>query len=178
MLKFISAAFALVLALGSGAARADDLYHEFTFTGTDIFSLEGDASPLASVSGRFIFSSGESWMDPSHLLHSDFTIGGKAFSAPDLFYGPDAVSFTQGSQEVGRDAFSMYFFNDGSASLVFTQAGSDALWLVNTLMTHHTVSTSPIPFKVGVVPEPETYAMLLSGLALLGYAARRRRQHD
>jgi hypothetical protein len=30
---------------------------------------------------------------------------------------------------------------------------------------------------VGVVPEPETYAMMLAGLGLLGFATRRRKQH-
>jgi hypothetical protein len=29
---------------------------------------------------------------------------------------------------------------------------------------------------LGPVPEPETYAMLLAGFALLGFAARRRRR--
>jgi hypothetical protein len=31
-------------------------------------------------------------------------------------------------------------------------------------------------FMPGVIPEPETYAMLLAGLGLLGFAARRRKQ--
>ena len=31
---------------------------------------------------------------------------------------------------------------------------------------------------VGAIPEPETYAMLLAGLGLLGFAARRRKQKE
>ena len=30
---------------------------------------------------------------------------------------------------------------------------------------------------IGAVPEPETYVMLLAGLGLLGFAARRRQQN-
>lgn len=33
----------------------------------------------------------------------------------------------------------------------------------------------PLPEPVSAVPEPETYAMMLAGLALLGFSARRRR---
>jgi hypothetical protein len=29
----------------------------------------------------------------------------------------------------------------------------------------------------GVIPEPETYAMLLAGLGLMGFVARRRRRN-
>jgi len=32
--------------------------------------------------------------------------------------------------------------------------------------------------QVQVVPEPETYAMLLAGLGLLGFMARRRKQKE
>lgn len=35
-----------------------------------------------------------------------------------------------------------------------------------------------IDLSVTAVPEPETYAMLLAGLGLLGYAARRRKQKE
>jgi len=31
---------------------------------------------------------------------------------------------------------------------------------------------------VAVIPEPETWAMLLAGLGLLGFAARRKKQQD
>jgi hypothetical protein len=32
-------------------------------------------------------------------------------------------------------------------------------------------------YSVVAVPEPETYAMMLMGLGLLGFVARRRKQH-
>jgi hypothetical protein len=38
------------------------------------------------------------------------------------------------------------------------------------------VPPPPGPAPVAPVPEPETYAMLLSGLGLLGFAARRKRR--
>ena len=33
-----------------------------------------------------------------------------------------------------------------------------------------------IHYSLSAVPEPETYAMMLAGLGLLGFAARRRKQ--
>ncbi|MBW8892361.1 MAG: PEP-CTERM sorting domain-containing protein [Burkholderiales bacterium] len=32
-----------------------------------------------------------------------------------------------------------------------------------------------VGFKASVVPEPETYALLLAGLGIMGFIARRRR---
>jgi len=55
-------------------------------------------------------------------------------------------------------------FGDGKgAGLGFSQFG------VNTVYTEGTPVTTP-------VPEPETYAMMLAGLGLLGFMARRRKQ--
>jgi len=44
--------------------------------------------------------------------------------------------------------------------------------------TNHTITaftTDLSPFAIAAVPEPETYAMLLAGLGLVGVAARRRK---
>jgi hypothetical protein len=37
------------------------------------------------------------------------------------------------------------------------------------------VENRSVAFAVAAIPEPETYALLLAGLGLLGFAARRRR---
>ena len=41
-----------------------------------------------------------------------------------------------------------------------------------------TGTMTPISIDVAAVPEPETYAMLLAGLGVLGFAARRRTQQS
>ena len=50
----------------------------------------------------------------------------------------------------------------------------DTAWQSGLAFDGITVAGVP----VGVVPEPETYAMLLAGLGLLGFAARRRKQKE
>jgi len=37
-------------------------------------------------------------------------------------------------------------------------------------------STGDLNLQVAAIPEPETYAILLAGLGLLGFVARRRKQ--
>ena len=53
-------------------------------------------------------------------------------------------------------------------SLRFTATGGDGFYSVSEIQAYGV--TSP-------VPEPETYAMLLVGLGLLGFTARRRKDH-
>jgi hypothetical protein len=55
-------------------------------------------------------------------------------------------------------------FDEGEP--VFTDPDQDPIGLIG--MTYHLGYVAP-------VPEPETYAMLLAGLGLLGFAARRRK---
>ena len=40
------------------------------------------------------------------------------------------------------------------------------------------INYSELDVRVAAIPEPETYAMLLAGLGLLGFAARRRKQTE
>lgn len=51
--------------------------------------------------------------------------------------------------------------------------GPDGIWLD---LSGGFPSSNEITLKVSVVPEPETYAMLLAGLGLMGFVARRRKQ--
>ncbi|WON73863.1 PEP-CTERM sorting domain-containing protein [Nitrosospira sp. Is2] len=73
------------------------------------------------------------------------------------------------------DPFSTFTLNftpgsDGSYSLSYLNAGGD-----NRGAFLDNVSVSSVPGPVSNVPEPETYTMILAGLAMMGLVARRRK---
>ncbi len=100
--------------------------------------------------------------------------------------GGDGLSFADGSSITGsfssnqfsgytriEDARDYLNFNGGDVldgeSVTFNFAitdnsGNDPFYLLQT------------PNRVDAIPEPETYAMMLAGLGLLGFVARRRKQ--
>ena len=61
------------------------------------------------------------------------------------------------------------FLNSGQTIDIAVGYGSNFNNLFDTSLVQGTI-TDP-------VPEPETYAMLLAGLGLLGFVARRKTQH-
>ena len=65
-----------------------------------------------------------------------------------------------------RDSQYPWGTNVGNASAQWIWAGSSDTILLRTAAT------------VAAVPEPETYAMLLAGLGLRGFVARRRQQKN
>ncbi|PTR16131.1 putative secreted protein with PEP-CTERM sorting signal [Nitrosospira sp. Nsp2] len=73
------------------------------------------------------------------------------------------------------DPFSTFTLNftpgtDGVYSLSYLNAGGD-----NRGAFLDNVSVSSVPGAVSNVPEPETYTMILAGLAMMGLVARRRK---
>ena len=58
--------------------------------------------------------------------------------------------------------------HEGHGTIQFNGTFSSISWVSSPSEFWH-------GFQVGAIPEPETYAMLLAGLGLLGFAARRRR---
>ncbi len=89
-----------------------------------------------------------------------------SFTVQDL--GTNAVLFSSGSFNVAATPVNFAGNLSSNTGLVLTW-GPDA-YDVGVDDIRLTVST------LSVVPEPETYAMMLAGLGLLGFAARRRKQ--
>ncbi len=57
------------------------------------------------------------------------------------------------------------------------QAGSYELVIKGNLLGGHVDGSYAGNFTVSAIPEPETYAMLLAGLGLLGFMSRRRKEN-
>jgi len=64
-------------------------------------------------------------------------------------------------------------------TLATTWASGDTLWLRwterNEIGNDHALAIDNLSFSVTAVPEPGTYALLLAGLGVIGFLARRRR---
>jgi hypothetical protein len=89
----------------------------------------------------------------------------------DVNFGSATASYLLNS----TDPFSTFTLNftpssDGVYSLSYLNAGGD-----NRGAFLDNVSVSSVPGAVSNVPEPETYTMLLAGLAMMALVARRRR---
>ncbi len=70
-----------------------------------------------------------------------------------------------------------FFFDHVTAPAGQTITGDWKIqWLNNANSPNSTPAFSNVAFYTAPVPEPSTYAMMLGGLALMGYVARRRRQ--
>jgi hypothetical protein len=131
---------------------------------------------VQTVSGSIVYS------EMAHMYYNN--LGLKAYGSPTGAYQPDFGIFgngtTGGQNDVGLiDNLQsyMYWSGLGYASIPtmkwsfhaddgyqdpFPRAGELYAWAVR-------------PGDVAVVPEPETYAMMLTGLGLVGFMARRRK---
>lgn len=113
-----------------------------------------------------------------YTQYSDGTLAGYTYTDAGGNALQNAIWFLEG--ETGSvSGLAQTFVNAANASGWSTLVGST--WVTNTIgavrvlnlvQANGTVSQD----QLTMIPEPETYAMLLAGLGLMGFVARRRRQ--
>jgi hypothetical protein len=160
--------------LGSGAAFADDI------------SQAPEALTLLDGSGFF----GDSFaMDNMGDTFSDhFT-----FSVTDMPHDLDAIiSSISGSASTGLDITGLSVYSEAGtliANGTSLMTGMNDVWTLSTdnlalgnyylqvsgTMVSDTSGSFGGAVMLAPVPEPETYGMMLAGLGLVGWAARRRK---
>jgi len=150
-------------------AAIDSLDGTGTFPAGDFFKIVFDGTTLFSESfANATPSQIQSYVPPSGVEFARRVDLG--FSGPGGFY-------TDSAYDLGADPrFANFAHSGSSAKIEFFVFGpgnqdlSDESWAMDNLRVSVTTN------GVAPVPEPQTYAMLLAGLGLLGFVARRRRQ--
>lgn len=177
--------------LGSGA----DLVYSgsgggvsYTYTGGALYNMDATHSPISGITARPVGSAG-----------NFYSVG----TSPAAQTGPASVTFSAGLKYFGLlwgspDTYNTVSFYNGSTllgsytgSVILNPANGNqsvagyfnAFAQGNEMITRVTFASSTNALETdnhsyiaaAPIPEPETYAMLLAGLGMLGFAARRRK---
>lgn len=91
---------------------------------------------------------------------------------------PKSFTFTRIDLITGAPSFT-WLAEDATAPFDFTETLGAGNYQVNFKydIATQTRGTYTGGLSIAAVPEPETYAMLLAGLGLIGFSARRRKAH-
>jgi hypothetical protein len=131
--------------------------------------LDGSTGDAGVLSRSFTLTGGQAYT-------ANFTLAGSRrgdSNVVNVAFGSASSALTFASA-AGPSSFSLSFTpaSNGAFSLSFSNLGGDNL---GALLFDVSVSTPDGP--VPNIPEPQTYALMLAGLAAVGIAARKRRHN-
>jgi hypothetical protein len=194
LVKTLVAAAAFVSAGASQAAVFSDNFDTYavdqlnwtaqggwTVTGgtVDIIGAGGGWDFFSGIGGKYVDLDGSTFQ-PGTLAHNVVLTGGITYVATfDL----------AGSQRIGYDSGNVVAVTFGTTTQSYTLATFDPFKSFSLTLTPVTSGTYALSFlnngrdnvgalldnvNVAAVPEPETYALMLAGLAAVGFVRRRR----
>lgn len=156
---------AVALAGAGLAAQAATIVVNFQSTGFDAGSLAGQ-----SFSGQFSFDdstlTASTWTLP--LLSLSFSLGGQSYTLGQADVGTTAAVFDGGSL-VGVNAV----YSAGAPSVELSAGFGAPYAFYQQSVSNY--GYADLSFSTAAVPEPESYALMLAGLGVVGFLARRRK---
>lgn len=156
-------------------------YSGATFSGGELFNTIADG--ISGQAARPVGSTGNFWViEPGQT--GTVTFSGRGVSYYGFLWGsPDTSGWNQLTFYNGTTVLGTF---DGKVTGMDNSWGNTAFFNVSTgtgpAITKITFTSTQPAFEmdnhamVAAVPEPETYAMMIAGLALMGGIARRRKQ--
>ena len=166
--KFGAVFLAAALSFGAGASHAASINYNFGGV-VDSGTLLGE-----TYAGQFAFDdalltgTGNEYLSVNTL---SFNFLGNAFDQTNAAVLPEAA-FLDGAL-LGL-SFNISAFNPGFAAIPGFFDVSESYFAYDNGTGN--AGFGSLAYSVSAVPEPETWTMLLSGLVLVGYVARRRRR--
>ncbi|KAB8042190.1 choice-of-anchor A family protein [Janthinobacterium aquaticum] len=155
----------VTLSSGAGGAKSVEV---FNMTASQFASINNLQSTLdSSITKSLIFnvSGNASWGNMGMGVLGGYNV---------LFNFTDATSVNfNGIQVLGSVLAPNALISGGNGGITGTVVAGD--WNSTLTLGNKAFVASDVAGFVSAVPEPETYAMLLAGLGLVGFAARRRK---
>lgn len=137
-------------------------YSSFTLSGNTMLIVSGTSTVTASNSVGYTATGSESSSASTSAQLSGVGAAGSGNQSSSFSASASAPWWTGPYTETSTSSFSLIFGNTTGGNITGTMA----------LATSVNGSANS---SVAVVPEPETYAMMLAGLGAIGFMARRRR---
>ena len=149
----------------------DDVTGPGSYTGNVTFAdgFSPGASPATIGMGNVTFDASSSLlMEIGELAHDKLVLSGEL----KLDGGLLTVALLDGYMPMGGETFDLFDFasiaGEGFGRIALPTLGNGLSWNTASLYDDGTLS-------VAAIPEPQTYALLLAGLGLFGFVARRRK---